>query len=264
MFYELSHPIVPDYFFTGQDTDFNFPAHIHYCYEIICVTSGIMNVVVNDTEYSLSAGEAVFIPSNQIHSMHTTYRSSHKLFIFAPNLVSVYTKALGDRVPVCHKFTLSRLCMEMAKNTDVSSSLLEKKSLLYFLCSEFDKNAEYVTPQKNPAPLIYRIFEFIQTSYSGSCTLHDVSAHTGYDYSYLSSYFKRIAGMSFNDYVNQVRVSHASYLLSNTDLGILSVSTECGFKSLRSFNRNFKEHMDITPTEYRIRLQKKLLQNNNA
>ncbi|MBR4933705.1 MAG: helix-turn-helix transcriptional regulator, partial [Clostridia bacterium] len=191
-----------------------------------------------------------------IHSMHTPYRSSHKLFIFAPNLVSVYMKSLGDKVPVCHKFPISRLCLEMVKSVDVTSPLLEKKSLLYFLCSEFDKTAEYVTPKQGPSPLIYRMFEFIQAYYGNSCTLHDLSSHMGYDYSYLSSYFKRIVGMSFNDYVNQVRVSHASYLLSNTDLGILSVSNECGFKSLRSFNRNFKEHMTVTPTEYRARLQK--------
>lgn len=257
MFYELSHPIVPDYFFVGQDADFNFPAHIHYCFEIICVTSGVMNVVVNETEYALSAGEAVFIPSNQMHSMYTPYRSYHKLFIFAPNLVSVYTKALGEKVPVCHKFTMSRLCMEMVKSTEEDAPLLMKKSLLYFLCSEFDKNAEYVSPKKSPAPLIYRIFEFIQSNYGAGCALHDLSAGTGYDYSYLSSYFKRIVGMSFNDYVNRVRISHASYLLSNTDLGMLPVSDECGFKSLRSFNRNFKELMGTTPTEYRNRLQKK-------
>ena len=255
MFYQSEHMGTVGYFKREERENFNYPLHLHQSFELIFLESGEMTVTVNGADYELSAGDAVFIPSNQMHSMRTVSHSAHKLIIFAPNLVSVFTKKMGDRVPAFHKFRPCSLCVDMLLGISVDSPVMEKKSLLYYLCSEFHKNAEYIEPQSGPAPLIYRIFEFIQSNYGGACSLYGLSVATGYDYSYLSSYFKRIVGISFNEYVNQVRISHAGYLLANTDLSILGISTECGYKSLRSFNRNFKEHLGVTPSEYRHKEQ---------
>ena len=57
--------------------------------------------------------------------------------------------------------------------------------------------------------------------------------------------------MSYNSYVNVCRLNNAGYLLKNFDLSILECAIESGYKSLRSFNRNFKEYFGMTPIEYR-------------
>ena len=51
--------------------------------------------------------------------------------------------------------------------------------------------------------------------------------------------------------MNKVRISHACYLLTNDSMSIYELSEECGFKSLRSLNRNFLKVVGVTPTEYR-------------
>lgn len=251
MFYEFDHPLVPDYFKKETGHNFDFPAHIHYCYELIVIDSGEMNVTVNDTEYSLTAGDAVLVFPNQIHSMNTPERSAHTLFIFAPNLVSAFTKAVGDRVPLNNQFRVSSLHYELIRRMKRDAGILDIKGLLYTLCAEFDKSTEYLDVGGDPKSLLYRTFRFIQKNYKGDCTLEALSHHTGYDYAYLSRYFKRIVGIYFNDYVNQVRISHACYLLSNTDMSVNEICGECGFKSLRSLNRNFKDTVGATPTGYR-------------
>ncbi len=43
------------------------------------------------------------------------------------------------------------------------------------------------------------------------------------------------------------------YLLRNTDKSALECSCECGYTSLRSFNRNFKAIIGTSPTDYRVR-----------
>ncbi len=251
MFYELDHPIVSDYFFVGMGRDFNFPAHIHHCYEIVFVTSGEMIVTVGGVDYTLRERDAILIFSNQIHSMRTPERSTHKLFVFAPNLISAYTGMIGEKVPKNCLYHLDDVCYKMNMKADVGEGLFEVKSMLYYNCAIFHANTEYTDAETDSKSLIYRILMFIQQNYGKNCTLDDLSKSTGYDYSYLSRYFKRIVGMSFNDYVNSVRISHACYLLTNTDYNILSVCTECGFKSLRSLNRNFKEQLGESPSEYR-------------
>ena len=251
MFYELDHPIISDYFKRESSHNFSFPAHMHYCYELILVDEGEMIVTVNDVEYTLREGDAVMVFPSQIHSMETPHKSSHTLFIFSPDLVSAFTKMIGGKIPVDHRFVLSPVCRAMADETPQGADILQVKGFLYSVFAEFHKSASYMEADTDSRTLLFRIFRFIQKNYNGECSLEELSQSTGYDYSYLSRYFKRLAGISFNEYVNKVRISHACYLLTNDNMSIFELSEECGFKSLRSLNRNFLKVVGVTPTEYR-------------
>ncbi|WP_370733789.1 helix-turn-helix domain-containing protein [Paenibacillus dakarensis] len=56
---------------------------------------------------------------------------------------------------------------------------------------------------------------------------------------------------SFRDYINRLRINKALWMLAESKLSILDISYECGFDSIRSFNRVFKQIMNTTPTEYK-------------
>ncbi|NOU65513.1 helix-turn-helix domain-containing protein [Paenibacillus sp. LMG 31461] len=68
---------------------------------------------------------------------------------------------------------------------------------------------------------------------------------------YLSTYFKEKTEINFSDYVNTVRMNKAMELLEKTDLKIQDVSTLVGYYTIASFNRMFKKHTGITPSEFR-------------
>ncbi len=58
----------------------------------------------------------------------------------------------------------------------------------------------------------------------------------------------------FRDLLNQYRVNHLKKKLSNSEnfrFTILSLGYECGFNSKASLNRIFKNHVGLTPQEYR-------------
>jgi YesN/AraC family two-component response regulator len=55
------------------------------------------------------------------------------------------------------------------------------------------------------------------------CTLAALAAAIKYDMTYLSKFFVRNVGISFTEYVHQIRTSHACYLLQNTDKTILQI-----------------------------------------
>lgn len=59
---------------------------------------------------------------------------------------------------------------------------------------------------------------FIENNYNKNCTLANLAKYTGYDYAYLSRYFRKAVGISYNDYVNQYRISKACYLLQNSEM----------------------------------------------
>ena len=252
MFYELKHPVNVDYFSVERGENFSFPSHIHYHFEIIMLTKGEMTVTVGANEYFLTPGKAILVFPNQIHSLTSDGNSSHILCVFTPKLVNHYFKSKQRNLPVSNIFEVPPYCMEMLSTLNENDNLSKVKGLLYMLCGVFDEQATYSDSRNDEkSQLLYKIFSFIDNHFQDDCSLESLANEMSYSYAYISKYFKQTVGMSYNSYVNYYRISEVCYRLDNTDASILEISDECGFKSLRSMNRNFKKQMEITPQEYR-------------
>jgi len=258
MFYEFEHSLASDYYTVRERPDFNYPAHLHHCFEFLCVLEGTMIVAADDITYELNEGEALLIFPNQLHSMKTPAHSRHVLCLFSPKLVNAYSELTTTLLPVNNLFRPNKFlidCVRKTKNENTENNIVELKGLLYSICGEFHKTAEYRETDAASNSLLYCIFKFINDNYNKNCTLSELAKQIGYDYSYLSRFFKKTVGISYNNYVNQSRISEACYLLQNTKMTVLQISTECGFSSLRSLNRNFKEQTGISPAEYRRKIK---------
>lgn len=72
-----------------------------------------------------------------------------------------------------------------------------------------------------------------------------------YNPKYLGRRFKEKTGQSVSQYCNRRRLERAATLLSGSDGSVLRIATELGFNNVTYFNRLFKEHYGLTPTEYR-------------
>jgi AraC-like DNA-binding protein len=117
----------------------------------------------------------------------------------------------------------------------------------------------YTFIQSYHASILFTIL--CRQNFQQECSLIEAAKASGYDYSYLSRTFKKKTGISFTEYVNQYRISQAAYLLSNTTDSISSIAFACGFNTIRSFNRNFKELIGIPPGEYRKSVPKSTMDN---
>lgn len=250
MFYQ-THPSLGVYGLKLENgIDFNFPLHLHLNFELIVVTEGEMCVTVDGREYTLCQEEALLVFPNQLHELRTPCHSCHFLCIFSPQLVTAYNKLVVSKVPENNKFRPDFSYIERLASITNNDSVMNVKGALYSLCGEFDKTAKYVEKNITCEDLLSKIFKFVELNYSGDCSLDALSKNISYHYVYLSKYFKNSTGMSFTDYVNKYRISEACYILKNSNQTILQTAYDCGFDSLRSFNRNFKSIIGITPSEY--------------
>jgi AraC-like DNA-binding protein len=68
---------------------------------------------------------------------------------------------------------------------------------------------------------------------------------------YFSNLFRSEVGMSFSDYLIQVRVENAKSLLRRFDLSVDAISKKCGFNSLAHFSRTFKDRCGLSPLKFR-------------
>jgi len=75
---------------------------------------------------------------------------------------------------------------------------------------------------------------------------------------YVAKAIRRNLQMTFNEYINSLRVAYACDLLSDSanNTGIVKIAAECGFKNRISFYRCFMAIHGISPTEYRNKNKK--------
>ena len=62
-------------------------------------------------------------------------------------------------------------------------------------------------------------------------------------------------GLSISSYINEYRIQNACDMIRNNhNVSMQEVCIECGFSSVRTFNRLFKQQLSITPLEYKAAL----------
>lgn len=81
--------------------------------------------------------------------------------------------------------------------------------------------------------------------------LLDIAGMANTNRTYASAYFRLEAGMTFYDFINGLRVEHASMLLADTSRRLEEVAEESGFNSRQSFHRTFAAMKGMTPADYR-------------
>jgi AraC-like DNA-binding protein len=69
--------------------------------------------------------------------------------------------------------------------------------------------------------------------------------------SYFYTYFRAKVGITFTEWLRQVRVKKAMELIKASDFSITEVAYEVGFGDLRTFERAFKKHTLMTPIEFK-------------
>jgi len=251
MLYESHHPLSVDYYKILRGENISFQSHMHYCYEIILVTKGCLHVKVNSQEYELHENNGVLIFPNQIHHIYTKEYNRYVLCLFTHKLINAYDEMITSKLPVTNKFCYDPFYAEKMNSLTGQESVMAVKGLLYSLCDEFDRTMKYIEFEKSSHYLLYHIFKFIEQNYNKTCTLAELSKNLGYEYTYLSNYFRKNTGMYYSDYVNQYRINHACYLLRESDEPIMQIARECGFHSHKSFTRNFRKQNKMSPAEYR-------------
>ena len=250
MFYQLSHLGTSDYFKRENGENFSYPPHLHQCFELILVTSGVMKISIDGKEYSLGENQAVFIFPNQLHSMNSI-NSTHVLFIFAPQFIQTFWAEKNDCVPDNSELMLDTHTVQRLLSLSSESSKFEIKGVFYSICALFDKTSTYQKISYDRQTLLFKILSYIEKNFNKDCSLSALTSSVGYNAEYVSRFFNKKMNISYNQYLNIRRLNHAAHLLRNTNETALNCALESGYTSLRTFNRNFKRYYGITPQEYR-------------
>lgn len=96
---------------------------------------------------------------------------------------------------------------------------------------------------------------YIDENFDKLITRDTVAAHLKISPNYFSRVFREQGAMTFSDYVTQVRIGKAKFMLEKYDLPLSQIAQRCGFNDFNYFYKVFKKVVGRTPTEYRNSVQ---------
>ncbi|WP_253197187.1 GH39 family glycosyl hydrolase [Clostridium algidicarnis] len=249
-----------------------FDFHWHDKVEIILVLEGSVNVSIGKEVYLLQENDLVLINSNELHS---TRRTKDENVLLALQIDPEFYKGsypMFKNIVFNCKSYLSEICDDDKFNTircyiaNIVWTLNKKNkgyeliigSYLYLLAGHLINNFQYEIieskmEETNDKDIIRinNILNYVNENFEKNITLKEVSEKEHLNYHFLSHFIKDKIGMSFQDYLNTVRLNNGVNLLVNSEYTITNIASISGFPSVNSFNRLFKKEYNRSPSEYR-------------
>ena len=95
------------------------------------------------------------------------------------------------------------------------------------------------------------VLEYTKKHYNTPITLSEISQIACFQEEYFCHYFKKNMGVTYFQYLNEIRLSHIYRDLTSTDLPLKVLLEKHGFTNYKLFRKMFYEQFATTPGEYR-------------
>ncbi|GLU50953.1 AraC family transcriptional regulator [Dyadobacter frigoris] len=96
-----------------------------------------------------------------------------------------------------------------------------------------------------------KVYAYTLSNYKNPITLQEVAAIANLGVTSFCRYFKLMTKKTYNDFLVEIRISHACRFLIEDRQTIEVICFECGFNNISNFYRHFKNVTDMTPLEYK-------------
>lgn len=105
---------------------------------------------------------------------------------------------------------------------------------------------------KKQRQVVSQVMRRIQDDNGRSRPYEELAQLVGLTPGYLTKIFKQCTGISVKEYITQIRLQRAQYLLSQTSMNVSQVSDSLGYSSIFLFSKQFKQHYGLPPSSFKF------------
>lgn len=244
--------------------------HIHNELELLCVFRGSCTIVARGNAIEAKAGSVVLVGHNVVHAIRAdggadflvVQISRHILGEYFPALKTTYFEAfdLAAALPAGERARLWGHLYRLARHYIEGDALYQLHCIAAaaeLLCAVYRNaphssvynTADYLA-RKRAEQRIARICETINDNYDGKITLTEIAEAEGLTPTYLSHFFRDHFGVSFQEYLNNVRFDNALRLIADKQLSMNEIAALCGFSEVKYMAKMFRKRFNCTPREF--------------
>lgn len=208
----------------------------------------------NGDTYNTGVGGFFIAPSNVQQRIGHNADSSTKNMVCRWVFIKVRINGVCD---FDDRFSFPEILPEEIKSelNDVFDRLFETDNGFdeYVCYHQIIKLLSVVAVEKEQSlpPYLEDVLRFIKENYRDKLSVEDIARMAHLSPSYLHAVFRKRMGVSPISYLNNYRLSIAADLLQGTEESIAKIAENVGIPDSVYFNKAFKKHYQMSPTQYR-------------
>jgi AraC-like DNA-binding protein len=264
---------------------FPYPWHYHPEYELVMIRRSTGRRMVGDHIGHFEEGDLVFmgplIPHVWVNDPE--FVQGKKEYLADAIVIQFVDNFLGQtfmQIPEMNEFRQflkisDRGMVIKGKAREKINALMEEMlpnnglQRLSSLFSIFDilsglKKSEYellASPgslqniNSNTSDHFNKINEYIMRNFYEDISLPEIASVANMAVTTFCNFFKKHYRVTFVEYLNRVKIGYACKLFSENDVNVVEAAYKSGYNNLSNFNKQFKKLKNMTPSEYRKKLE---------
>ncbi|MCF0189954.1 MAG: helix-turn-helix transcriptional regulator [Marinilabiliaceae bacterium] len=257
-------------------SDFIYPLHFHPEYEINCIigAKGVKRVMGDSVE-EISDIELCIVGPNLYHVWQKGNYDGSKpcreiTIQFNGDILS--SQLLEKQIfrSIADMFQRSSQGVTFAEESirnilPIITTISEKRGFESFISllnllhamsvAPYQRQLAHVSFQQSPSGFtderVEQAYNYLKDHYFEKIKVEEVAQAVRMSTVSFTRLIKNRTGKCFVDFLNDIRIGYAARLMVDSNKTISEICYSCGFNNISNFNRVFKHHQSMTPSEYR-------------
>lgn len=247
------------------------PPHWHKAVELLLLVKGKVTCNFENAKLQFKRGDLAIVNSHEVHETKCTRNAVYLVVHIDPTIMCRYVPAFDQlRFSLTHDpedqekaaaFAQIRSHMQeilrLTEDETDSASRLERQArlfaLVYILVKHFSRPlaVEETRLHRNDMTRLEPLLDHIQLHHGEELPLDEAAEFMGLNKEYFCRLFKKNMGVSYLQYVYQIRTTSVCRELETTDDPIGEIAERHGFRDPKMLNQYFREIYGCTPSEKR-------------
>ena len=235
-----------------------FKNHFHEYYEILILTHGNIDVVIQDTAYHLGSNELIIIPPNTYHYIIPDKTAYQRIILhfsldeekqfelekrqYHPLFSSEFSKTLSSFI---ERFISYYENFSLKDFNMLANGLTTE--LILLLCNA-ETQSSVNTPKKNS--LIKQLIDYIDEHIHEQITLKNLSQHFHLSANYISILFKQEMHIPIITYIKEKKFALINISFKN-GTPLTQLAEDYGFSTYSNFFKLYKKKFGHPPSKHK-------------